>query len=182
MYQLDLFETTETEVETKLTSRQWAIYRLIRENSLINGRKTTQKEIVDTVGMGLVWNDDPKCHDHCSALWNEIKDINLSCEIEKLIISKDFEYWLGNEEETMAYIDKLWKDLSPRLSRYWKYLNKAKMNGYGKLLSNQLKPIDEDSKARAFVESFNDRGIDNDIGNGVKEYEAFDKVKEWLER
>lgn len=23
---------------------------------------------------------------------------------------------------------------------------------------------------------------DNDIGNGVKEYEAFDKVKEWLER
>ena len=42
----------------------------------------------------------------------------------------------------------------PRLTRYWKYLKKIKKNGQGKLLSTQLEPIDEESHARKFVESY----------------------------
>ena len=87
-------------------------------------------------------------------IWNDIKDINLSYETDKLIISDNFEYWLGNEQETKTFIDKLWKDLEPRLVRYWAYLKKVARDGQGQLLSRRLDPIDENSSARAFIESY----------------------------
>lgn len=167
--QLDMFYASALQEEEKITEqdiqdmfdkrnkqklinpRQWALYRLIRQNSLVEHRKTTQKEICDTIA-GYEWNDDVKVHDHCVAIWNDIKDLNMSFEIEKVIISKNFEYWLGDEEETKAFIDKLWSDLEPRLVRYWTYLRKVSHNGQGKLLSNQLEPISDN--AREFVESY----------------------------
>ena len=163
--QLDLFDTTvkvdEEYLQKKhdkkykqrlLTPEEWELYRLIKENSEVYGRRTSQKEIAER--LGLKWNDDPKCHDHCPKVWSLIEHLNLSYEIEKVIISHNFEYWLGNEAETKVYLDKLWSDLEPRLKRYWIYLNKTKRDGQGKLLSTQLNPIDEDSNAREFVESF----------------------------
>ena len=134
-----------------LTPEEWELYRIIRENSYM-GKKTTQKEICDR--LGLNYNNDPKAHDHCPKVWTMISHLNLSAEIEKVIITHEFTYWLGGEEETKVFIDKLWNDLEPRLVRYWAYLKKIKKNGQGKLLSSQLKPIDEDSQAREFVESF----------------------------
>jgi len=135
-----------------LTPEEWECYRLIRYNSEILNRRTSQREIADK--LGLKWNDDPKAHDHCTKVWTIIEHLNMSDEIEKVIISFNFEYWLGNKAETEVFLDKLWSDLMPRLKRYWTYLNKIKKNGQGKLLSAQLQPIDEDSQARQFVESF----------------------------
>lgn len=164
--QLDLFvasaESTEPKKEdlqsnfsNKLTPRQWALLNLIKNNSFIGKRKTSQREIYDALkGYGYEWNDDEKAHDHCSAIWNDIKDINLSYETDKLIISKNFEYWVGDEEQTQAFIDKLWSDLEPRLMRYWAYLKKVNRNGQGQLLSRKLQPIDDNSKARSFIESY----------------------------
>ena len=135
-----------------LTSEEWALYRLIKYNSEVLDRRTTQKEICEK--LGLTYNDDPKAHDHCPKVWTLIKNLNESNEIEKVIISFNFEYWLSNEAETKVYLDKLWTDLAPRLRRYWLYLQKINKDGQGKLLSTQLNPIDEDSQAREFVESF----------------------------
>lgn len=146
--QLDLFAACES----KLTPRQWELYGLIKQYSL-HGAKITQKEITQLVD-GYEWNESETCHDHCPAIWNDIKDLNLSFEIDKIIISKNFEYWIGNEKETKQYLDELWEALEPRLVRYWNYKKKVSHNGQGKLLSNQLNPIDENSKAREFVESF----------------------------
>ena len=168
--QLDLFETTNTNYqeeqakkeikrESELTPRQWALYRLIYTNSLVLQRKTTQKEICDTI-RGYEWNSDEKCHDHCPAIWKDITDNNLSFLHDKIIISKDFEYWIGNEQETQEFLNDLWKQLAPRLNRYWFYKAKIKRNGQGKLLSNDLKPIDSNSKAREFIESYNPYGVD----------------------
>lgn len=168
-WQLDLFETSVQEEPGKiteedmqkahdkaytqrlLTPEEWKLYRIIKANSLM-GKKTTQKEICNL--MGYKYNDDPKAHDPCPKVWTLIKNLNESNEIEKIIISFNFEYWLGNEQETKVYMDKLWNDLEPRLVRYWKYLKKIKKNGQGKLLSTQLEPIDEESHARKFVESY----------------------------
>lgn len=135
-----------------LNPEEWALYRLIKYNSEVLDRRTTQKEICDK--LGFKYNDDPKAHDPCPKIWTMISHLNLSNEIEKVIISFNFEYWIGNAEETKVFLDKLWQDIEPRLFRYWTYLRKVKKNGQGKLLSAQLKPIDEESQAREFVESF----------------------------
>ena len=167
--QIDLFvaantdyeeEEKEKRVERKsgLTPRQWALYRLIYTNSIVLGRKTTQREICDLVE-GYEWNDDEKAHDHCSAIWTDITANNLSFSHDKIIISRNFEYWIGNEQETQEFIDDLWNQLAPRLMRYWFYKTKVKRNGQGKLLSNDLQPIDDTSKAREFIESYNPYGI-----------------------
>lgn len=163
--QLDLFTTSNCDYEEEqkdkqrqresdLSPRAWAVYRLIYTNSLVLHRKTTQREIYESIN-GYEWNDDEKCHDHCPAIWNDITANNLSFSHDKIIISKNFEYWLGNEEETQEFLNDLWNQLAPRLMRYWFYKEKIKRNGQGKLLSNELNPIDSNSKAREFVESFN---------------------------
>ena len=176
--QLDLFFQSVVEEESKvreqdiqrlhdkknkqkfLTTRQWRLLDLIKVNSNVNRRKTTQKEIVDNIE-GYEWNSDEKCHDHCPAIWNDIKDINLSYETDKLIISDNFEYWIGNEQETKSFIDKLWNDLEPRLIRYWAYLKKIERNGQGQLLSRKLDAIDENSQAREWIESYGKERIND---------------------
>ena len=163
--QLDLFASANTdyaeqqqerviERHSELTPRQWALYRLIYNNSLVLKRKTTQKEICDSI-RGYEWNDSETAHDHCPAIWTDITANNLSFSHDKVIISKNFEYWIGNEQETQDFIDNLWNQLAPRLMRYWFYKAKVKRNGLGKLLSNDLQPITDDSKAREFIESYN---------------------------
>ena len=146
------------EQTTELNPRQWQLYRLIEHNSLVEHRKTTQKEICDTIE-GYEWNDDEKCHDHCPAIWKDIATNNLSYEHQKLIISHEFEYWIGNEAETKVFLDILWQQIAPKLYRYWTYKNKVNQNGQGRLLDKNLNPIDDTSKARAFIESFNPTGV-----------------------
>ena len=167
MTQLNLFDVSnndyeeeqkekELERKSELTPRQWALYRLIYRNSIEQQRKTTKREIYEELkDMGYEWNDSESTHDNCSAIWNDITANNLSFAHDKIIISKDDNYWIGNEEETKEFIESLWSQLAPRLMRYWFYKTKVKGNGQGKLLSNELKPIDDLSKAREFVESYN---------------------------
>lgn len=177
--QLDLWYASSLEEENKVTeqslqkqhdnkttqkhlsSRQWALLNLIKQNSFVGKRKTSQREICDALKeYGYEWNEDEKCHDHCTAIWNDIKDINLSFDTDKIIIAYRFEYWIGDEEQTRAFIDKLWNDLAPRLSRYWSYLHKVNRNGQGQLLSRKGEPIDENSKARDFIESYGKERIE----------------------
>ena len=144
-------------VQNHLTTRQWALLNLLKQNSFAEHRKTSQKEICDKLAKyGYKWRETSgENHDHCSTIWNDIATINLSYDTDKLIISDNYEYWLGNEEETLDFIDGLWNDLEPRLVRYWAYLKKVKRNGQGQLLSRRLEPIGENSKARDFIESYN---------------------------
>lgn len=177
MEQLDLFlmsnqgeitnrkETKEqenkVEIKNPLSERQKALYRLIRRNSMELKRKTTQKEICYVLKeYGYVWNDDTKAHDHCTMIWSDIAVINESVETRKLIISKNFEYWLGSERENQEFINGLWKALSPRLHRYWTYLNKTKQNGQYTMIDANGKVIDESSKAQKFIQAFLDYDIE----------------------
>ena len=163
--QLDLFKQAEKEIKqeepkSELSPRAWALYRLIKHNSLVEHRKTTQKEICDKLAdYGYKYDDEKKSHDHCTAVWKDIKDNNESYEHDKIIISKNFEYWIGNEEETQEFLNQLWKDLCPRLVRYWNYKTKVARNGQGQLFSTKMNPIDENSKARAFIESYGETRI-----------------------
>lgn len=165
--QLDLFETsTQEQVEEKqeerlkqhsaLSNRAWQVYNLIKYNSLVLHRKTTQREIFEKV-RGYEWDNDEKTHDHCPAIWKDIKDNNESLEHDKIIISKRFEYWVGSEEETQRYLRDLWKALAPRLHRYWAFVNKVKMDGQGKLLDKNGNPLN--TTTSEFHKCFNDYDI-----------------------
>jgi hypothetical protein len=160
MWEATNYEEPKKDEETKLIPRQWALYRLIRHYSLDLGKKITQREICDLLPEYYKWNDDIKTHDHCVMIWGDIKNLNLSYEIDKIVISDNYEYWLGDQEQTKEFINGLWDDLFPRLSRYWAYKQKVARNGQGKLLSDQLQPIDDESKAREFIESYGKERID----------------------
>lgn len=169
--QLDLFTTYETNEEkgdrfpqeSSLTPRQWALYRLIERNSKIWHRKTTQREIYDELSSyGYEWNDSPTAHDHCSAIWGDVAENNLSLEHDAIIISNNFEYWIGSKRETERFLQKLWKDLSPRLNRYWNYVRKVGYDGQGKIYDKNLNPVYEEGRkvtAKTFFECFNDYDI-----------------------
>ena len=174
MQQLDLFELMnelDEEKETKLTPRQWALYRLIEHNSLEEHRKTTQREIYEKLkGYGYEWNESNNTSDHCSTIWTDITENNLSFEHEKIIITEKYVYWIGSKEETKRFLQKLWKDLSPRLKRYWDYVKKVGYDGQGRLYDKYLNPIDQnDEKARRFRESFN--AYDITMQTAIKETE-----------
>ena len=173
--QLDLFyatamqeeKPTEKELQEKfdkkdqvkpLTQRQKDLYNLIAYNSLVEHRKTTQREICDII-IEYEWKETSEStHDHCSAIWTDICKINLSHEKDQVIISDNFEYWIGNKEETKAFIDKLWSDLEPRLKRYWAYLKKIRRNGQGQMYDEETNTIDLD--IRRFIESYGKARID----------------------
>ena len=151
--QMDLFdyqeetpveEETRNEQKSSLTPRQWALYRLIKHNSIVEHRKTTQKEICESLcGFGYEWNESNNTSDHCSVIWSDVAANNLRLEHDTIIITKNYEYWIGSKEETKAFLRKLWKDLSPRLHRYWFYVQKLGTDGQGKLYDKNLNPIYE---------------------------------------
>lgn len=176
--QLDLFEVSnqmaeETEEEeerrpqkSSLTPRQWALYRLIQHNSLVEHRKTTQKEIYEKLkDYGYEWSESNNTSDHCSTIWSDVTANNLSLEHDTIIITKNYIYWIGSRKETEAFLRKLWKDLSPRLHRYWFYVTKLGMDGQGKLYDKNLNPIYHDDETatslttKLFHDCFNDYDV-----------------------
>ena len=64
--QLDLFESSveeeRNEQKSELSPTHWELYRLIYHNSLVEHRKTTQKEICEKIPF-FEWDDDEKSHD-----------------------------------------------------------------------------------------------------------------------
>ena len=144
----------------KLDVRQIKLYALIKENSLM-GKKTTQQEICDKLGeYGYEYVERSGTTDKCSQIWNDIRDINMSDERDKIIITDKYVYWIGSEEETTEYLNRCWDALVPSLDRYWKMIKKAKRNGQYKIFSTRGDIIDDNSKARRYVESFIDKTLD----------------------
>ena len=163
--QLNLFdfqveEETKVEPKFRLTPRQWALYRLIKKNT-DEGRKTTQREIFEEIP-GYEWHrKEFGAHDHCPMVWNDIegeKGLNYSPEIQKTIIIKDFEYWIGNKEEIAEYLNAKWRRLSPALTRYWDLIKKVAQDGQCQIFSCQGELIDEDGRARGYIEAYATHG------------------------
>ena len=160
--QLNLFDFAVEEVEpiraepeSELTPRQRALYRLIKENTL-QGRKTTQREICDKIE-GYSYIDSKNSHDHCPQIWVDVEGedgLNFSPSIQKIIIMRDFEYWIGNEEEVEDYLTFKWKAIAPRLVRYWMLKSKVANDGQGQLFDCDGKLILDGSRARGYVEAF----------------------------
>ena len=147
-----------------MNTRQWKTYELIKGNSL-QGKITTQLEIVENYPYtftdifgerkinkdGYVWNTDPKVHDHCVKVWEDIDKINSDDTIQKIIVSPNpYEYKLAETpEEVKAYCyKKFYKPAMAKLVRQSKMMHKVDQDGQGKLL------FKDKTQARDYWETF----------------------------
>ena len=145
---------------SSLTTRQWKTYNLIKANTK-EGKWTSKKEIVNNYpydkesnAYGYIAHD--RNHDYCAGIWDDIDIINKCPEIDKIIITdgKNNCKLAETKDEATDYLEKF-KDKAIRvLMRYSVLKNKIKKDGQGKLLSNRAEPIDIESKAREYVETF----------------------------
>lgn len=147
----------------KLTTREWETYKLIKRNTIF-GINTTQEDIVNNYPKfgyengikvvvrkdGYEWNNDPRVHDHCVAVWADINEINSADGIHKVIVSpRPYEYKIAeSREEIENHAKPLYFDRAMiLLKRYWNMIHKADRDGQGKLVFNE-------SEARDYFETY----------------------------
>lgn len=134
----------------KLTTRQWELYNFIKNNDGVS-----QEDICQNIA-GYVWNDNPKVHDNCLSIWRDVEQLNNSPEIEKVIIrNKENLYKLcETREEILDYVNGQKNKLIRAAIRLRVASNKLKLDGQMKIISTKDDPIDGNSQARDFVETF----------------------------
>ena len=119
-----------------MTDREQATYDLIVRNSE-QGYITTQREIYENYPYdpeerkdGYRWNDNPKVHDHCSMVWQDINRINQE-QGKKPIIYGDYVYVVPhNFKELAMFVKKAyWDKAMTSLKRCGNLLRKGKADG-----------------------------------------------------
>ncbi len=80
--------------------------------------------------------------------------INNSSEVDKLILIKDNRFKIATYEEAREMEQELYNQAMKLLARMGVIGRKINKDGQGKLLSNQIRPIDSESQARPYVETF----------------------------
>ena len=130
------------------------MYNLVKQRTL-DGLKTTCKDICDALPQHYQLNEKQSHHSNCPRIYQDCEALLLSSEVEKVIIPDNNDFHIArNEREAMEYADKLARRGAHRFKRYWAIVDKCKSDGQGKVVSCQNEPIDDESKARRFVEAF----------------------------
>lgn len=124
----------KTEAKTGLNSRQWALYRYLKDNG---DKWTTQFKIVNDLGDlynyeeddFVTFHDNPARHQ----LTKDIRTINNSDYIHKPILSGAKGVKLANSKEFDRYIASNIMSVINRLNRLKKLSEKADKNGQYRL-------------------------------------------------
>lgn len=144
----------------KLNRLDWAVYGAIKECGVL-----TQKELCQAVNEALGYKalnyldkatnckNDQK-GDHCKNLLYIVRKINESPEVEKIIVIKNYCYFLGNEEQCIKYHDQLMKRGLEMIKKANCVLAKMNKDRQGKLISCHGDEITEKSNARRFTEAY----------------------------
>lgn len=132
----------------ELTTRQWKLYELLKDNS---DKWLTQREIYERLKDHYRKEefDEANFHDSGVRYWQtlDIRRINESGVIQKIILSTSQGIKIANEEEYKEYSINRWKSIKGMIKRLaWKD-HKAKLNG-------QMKLVFGDSMARDYFETF----------------------------
>lgn len=132
----------------ELTTRQWKLYDLLKDNS---DKWLTQREIYERLKDYYRKEefDEANFHDSGVRYWQtlDIRAINQSGVIQKIILSTSQGIKIANEEEYKAYSINRWKSIKGMIKRLaWKD-HKAKLNG-------QMRLVFGDSMARDYFETF----------------------------
>lgn len=147
----------------KLTPMHWELYRLIEARTLGTENKVSQAEIyahMKAKGYDVTWNESQNQHDdHCRWLWNLVEEIKYSLEVDHIIThDQDYNYCLGDRDEVLREFGRLKKRKDIADERMSAMLTKIEQDGQFKLTSNKDEPITEESLAKLYHETFNDKG------------------------
>lgn len=145
-----------------MNNRQWKLYNFLKISAQKNPDKwVTHEEICAALPDDFKMNHVAVKKKCCSMIQQQVIEINSSSEIEKIIMYKNQSYKLAaSSEEAIDFIKKklLYKGCRI-LKRYWQLYDKIINDGQGKLLSTRGDVIDEESKARPYVEAFIKKAI-----------------------
>lgn len=137
-------------MKSELNSRQWAVYNLLKENP---DRYMTQLEIV--YGLREYYNttfSDDQFHDSSARmmLTKDIRTINKSDVIQKIVISNRRGVKIANEAEFTQYINSEFAAIFRKLARTRQKAKKAGLDGQMRIvLGNERDTIE------AFADSIN---------------------------
>ena len=148
--------------ETRLTPRQWWLYRLIRENAKY-GKRLSVEEIVEEQNLEqkqgrLTFTDlytfaENDIYKNCPALYEDKDIINESDEIDKIVCVKNREFYLGNEQENIEYHNKLMKKVCDYSHKAKIIRDKISQDGQCKLFTYDYIEM-EKSQGRDYHEAF----------------------------
>lgn len=139
---------------TKLNTRQWDLYRYVRQRTL-DGLKTTCKDICLAFPEHYRLTESKSNRSNCPTIYEDCEALLLSAEVEKVIIPDNNDFHIArSEEEAMEYAGKLAMRGAHRFKRYWAIKDKCKSDGQGKIVSCHGDQITDESQARRFVEAF----------------------------
>lgn len=128
---------------SELTARQWELYNLLKNNP---DKYFQQEEIAallnDFYPSGA---DAPNFHDSAARvqITNDIRAINNSDVIQKIIITNSFGVKLASKEEFEKYINAQFAAIFRRLERTRKKAKKAGLDGQMRIAFNQEHPVIE---------------------------------------
>lgn len=140
-----------------MNNKQWKLYNFLKITAQKYPDKwVTHEEICEALPNDFKMNHvaiKKKCS---SMIQRQIIEINSSREIEKIIMYRNQSYKLAtSQEEALEFVNnKLLYKGCRILKRYWQLRDKIMKDGQGKLLSTRGDVIDEESKARPYVEAF----------------------------
>lgn len=149
LYQ-DTITYTFTVPRHELTPCEWALYRYLLRHS-----PATFKQVCDALPDYFTYLTGENCQkNHCPQLYKAIENLNNSTRVDKWIVKNGEVLSFATPEELVDGLKKLKKRALTYLTRYSRAKRKMRLNGQGKLLSNAGEIITPQSKAKAFVETY----------------------------
>ena len=127
----------------------WQLYNLIKAKPGI-----TVKEICKAMPEYYSYKESEHNFTNCPAIYEDIDYLMSSARIEKIIIKDNGAFRLGTEEECIEYANKIFSKGTKLMAKYGVIARRIPKDKQGKLFGVNLKPIDENSQARPFVETF----------------------------
>lgn len=139
-----------------LNSRQWDLYNLIKESSE-NGYRLSVQDICARLPQHYQSRVSEHNFSNCPLIYKDIDELNASGEVGYIIIKKNNQFFVGDENEAYDYLRKNYHKMRDAIDKYQAINKKFNEHDQGRILSRKLDPIDEKSKAKRFNESyFND--------------------------
>ena len=151
------------ELTSKLSPRQWWLYRLIK-SATENGQLLSIPDIIEYQKVGrengtLTFSDlyqfkeSEGNHSNCPAIYEDKDIINESDELDKIICVKNNRFYLGNESEMIEYHNKLYHNVCRDSHKCKVIRDKISQDGQMKLFTYDLVEM-EKSKGRDYHEAF----------------------------
>lgn len=119
------------EKEKKLTTRQWCLYNYLKDMYNINNKYISKQEICEALPEHYQIKEGEKRT--CVAIEYDVRMINESPTIQKIIVSNKNGYKIGNEEEVTQYLNKRFRRDGRNMKLNWQLANKVALDNQTKL-------------------------------------------------